>query len=288
MFYRAFFCLLLAALRPELAAQVTGYRPPPRYTSGGTADQAKGAQILETFRHAGIAGSYWLSVELRIMPHQGPERTVTGEFFGTRTDQGPLSRLILVGEAGPRSWLIQGGPQPALWLSDGVTPAAGSKPEADDKLLTPIDGSQGTDLTPFDLQMPFLYWTDFVYEGIARVRGRPADSFVLYPPTDLAARQPGLTGVRVFIDTQFQALVQAELLGAKGGAEKTISILDLKKVGEQWLVQSIDLRNNLTRDKTRFTVKAAALNLDLPGAVFDPAQLATAPMPVPAEKIEHF
>ncbi len=288
MFYRAFFCLLAVALRLDLTAQATGYRPAANYAAGGKADQAKGAQILETFRRAGIAGSYWLSVELRIMPHQGAERTVSGELFGTRNEQGPLSRLILAGPAGARSWLIQGGPQPALWLTDGTAADPVTRPVADDKLLAPIDGSQGTDLTPFDLQMPFLYWTDFVYEGLARVRGRPADSFVLYPPADLAARQPSLTGVRVFIDTQFQALVQAELLGAKGVAEKTISILDLKKVGDQWIVQSIDLRNNLTRDKTRFTVKAAALNLDLPAAVFDPAQLATAPAPVPAEKIQHF
>jgi hypothetical protein len=222
------------------------------------------------------------------MPHQGAERTVTGELFGTRNDLGPISRLVLGGPDKARSWLIQGGPQPALWLADVGASAGAAQAVADDKLLQPIDGNQGTDLTPFDLQMPFLYWTDFVYEGLARVRGRPAHSFVLYPPADLAARQPGLTGVRVQIDTQFQALVQAELLGANGVAQKSITILDLKKVGEQWIVQSIDLRNNVTRDKTRFTVKAAALNLDLPAAVFDPAQLATPPAPVPPEKIERF
>jgi hypothetical protein len=278
---------LAVALLPNLPAQPTGYRPPPNYIAGGKADQAEGARILGEFHRAGLAGNYWLSVQLRVMPHQGAERTVTGELFGTRNEQGPLTRLILPGTGHARSWLIQGGPQPALWLADSATSAA-TQMIADDKLLEPIDGNQGTDLTPFDLQMPFLYWTDFVYEGLARVRGRPAHSFVLYPPPDLAARQPGLTGVRVQIDTQFEALVQAELLGAKGVATKTITILDLKKVGEQWIVESIDLRNNVTRDKTRFTVTAAALNLDLPAATFDPAHLAEAPAAVPPDKIVRF
>ena len=69
--------------------------------------------------------------------------------------------------------------------------------------------------------MSFLYWTDFVYEGVARVRGRPAHSFLLYPPADVAAARPELTGVRVLLDTQFQQLVQAEQLGAKGASVKT-------------------------------------------------------------------
>jgi hypothetical protein len=136
--------------------------------------------------------------------------------------------------------------------------------------------------------MPFLYWPDFVYEGVAKVRGRPAHSFVLYPPADVAAARPQLTGVRVQLDTQFQALVQAELLGIKGATEKTITILELKKVGDQYMVKSIDLRNSLTRDKTRFSVTAAAMQLDLPGEAFTPAALAGSPPPVPAAKIERF
>ena len=275
---------MVTTLATGLEAQATNFRPPPNYVGGRTADQAEGARILDGFHRAGIAGSYWLAVELRIMPHQGAERTVRAQLFGTRTGQGPVTRLVLDDPAGPRSWLIRGGPRPALWLAD----ASGTQPVGDGKLLQPVDGRTGTDLTPFDLQMPFLYWTDFIYEGLARIRGRPAYSFVLYPPVDFPGRESGLTGVRIFIDTQFQALVQAEQLGAKGAAEKTISILDLKKAGEQWIVKSIDLRNNLTRDKTRFTVTAAALGLELPADVFDPAHLDKPAGAVPSDKIVHF
>jgi hypothetical protein len=210
------------------------------------------------------------------MPHQGDERTVTGEIFGTRNDRGPVTRLDVSGQ----HWLIQGGPQPVTWSRNDGTVT--HELAAADTLQPVAD----TDLTVFDLQMPFLYWTDFVYEGLARIRGRPAHSFVLYPPQDLVAARPGLTGVRILIDTQFEKLVQAEMLGAKGAVEKTIAILDLKKIGEQWVPKSFDLRNNLTRGKTRLTVTAAALDLDLPEGSFDAGQLGRPAPAIPAGKIQ--
>ncbi|MBL9216195.1 MAG: outer membrane lipoprotein-sorting protein [Opitutaceae bacterium] len=276
---RAFFCVLAACLLPALSAQPSRYRPPPNQPAEGAADQAEGARILGDFRHAGIAGTYWLGFELRVMPRRGPERVLKGEMFGRRGDLGPLTRLSVAGERR----LIQGVPFPAAWAApDG---AAAAQPLSAAAGLEPI---AGTDLTVFDLQMPFLQWSDFVYEGLARNRGRPAHSFVLYPPADLAAARPELTGVRILIDTQYQAMVQAALLGPKGEPEKTITVLDLKKSGDQWLVKSIDLRNHVTRDKTRFQVTAAALNLDLPPEAFAPEQLTSPPPLVPAEQIERF
>lgn len=281
-----FFVLAAGFPVPVLPAQETHYRPPPTYVSGGKADQAEGARILKDFRSAGIAGTYWLSFELRVMPRKGEERTLAGQLLGTRNESGPITRLTLPGAGGlatEQRWLIQSGPNPSASTWSGATGRTDTLAAADS--FQPI---AGTDLTLFDLQMPFLYWPEFVYEGVAKVRGRPTHSFVLYPPADLAAARPGLTGVRVLLDTQFQALVQVEMLGAKGVAEKTIAILDLKKVGEQWLVKSIDLRNSLTRDKTRFTVNAAALDLALPPETFTPAALATEPPALPGIKIERF
>ena len=270
-----FFALTACLAIPALAQP--GYRPTPNYVAAKP-DQAEGARILSEFQNAGISGTYWLDFELQVMPRKGPETKVAGQIIGTRNDHGPLSRLIV----GSQRWLIQSGPQAAAWtMKEGS-----SSPQ----LLTAaqtLDTIAGTDLTIFDLQMPFFYWTDFVYEGLARIRGRPAHSFVLYPPRDLASARPELTGVRVYLDTQFQALVQAELLGTKGAVEKIISILDLKKVGERWIPKSIDFRNNISRGKTRFNVNATALELTLPDEVFDPAKLGSTSPQIPPDKIQH-
>lgn len=264
---------MLAAL-PGLAAQSGGVRPAPTYVGGSKPDQTDGARILAEFRQAGIAGTHWLSFELRVLPRKGAERLIAGELFGTHGPQGPLSRLSLAG----RSWLIQSGPVPAAWMApDGTV-----RPATTAETLQPV---ANTDFTLFDLQMPFLHWPDFVYEGLAKVRSRPAHRFLLYPPADFAVVRPSLSAVRVFIDTQFQALVQVEQLGPDGRPVKSVTLIDLKKVGKQWLVKSVDLRNHLTRDKTRLTFKAVALDLALPAEAFTPEQL-TQPAPaVPPEKI---
>ncbi len=266
----------MLAAASALYAQTPHSRPAPSYVSGGKPDQAEGARVLSQFQQAGIAGTYWLSFELRVMPRKGAERTVEGQLLGTHGPQGPLTRLTLANER----WLIQSGPSSAAWTAPaGQAARAATLAET----LQPI---AGTDLTLFDLQMPFLHWTDFVHEGLTKVRARPAHQFLLYPPADFAQTRPDLAAVRIYIDTQFQALVQVEQLGADGKPIKGMTLIDLKKVGEQWLVKSIDLRNNATRDKTRLTFKAAALDLDLPTETFTPAQLGEPLPPVPREKMQ--
>lgn len=266
--------MLVALAGVPAFAQADKFGQPTERAAPGKADQAEGARILGEFRQAEIAGDYWLSFELRVMPRQGAERTVQGALLGTRGTAGPLSRIT----TGDDRWLIESGPMPDAWtLERGVAVAA-----------APAQSLAGTGVTVFDLQMPFLYWKDFTYEGEARVRGRPTFSFILRPPTGQPVPVPELTGVRVLIDTQFQAMVQAELLGAKGAVLKTISLLDLKKVGERYLVKSLDVRDHRTRDKTRLTFKAAALDLAWAADLFTPAGLAAEPPAVPADKVVRF
>lgn len=245
-------------------------RPEPSYVPGGKPDQAEGTRLLSQFRQSGIAGTYWLSFELRVMPRKGEERTLNGQLYGTHRAEGPVTRLALEQDR----WLIQAGPHSAAWTA---TPGQPARAVTMAETVQPI---AGTDLMLFDLQMPFLHWTDFVHEGVTKVRARPAHQFILYPPADFAQARPELAAVRIYLDTQFQALVQVEQLGADGKPIKSMTLIDLKKVGEQWLVKSIDLRNAVTRDKTRLTFKAAALDLTLPADAFSPEQLGE-PLPLP-------
>ncbi len=266
VFCLAFFlCLQVAAERR--------IRPEPKYDFTGSADQTEGRRLLAEFRQLGIAGDYALDFTLRVMPRRGEERSVEARMYGTRGDNGPLTLVEFPPAAeGVRRVLVQNGPQPAVWTvaADGA--------EAVDvgaaQLFAPL---AGTDLTAFDLQMPFLFWSDFVFEGVISVRGRPAHRFIAYPPAEIAEARPALTAVRFYLDTQFSALVQAEELGPDGVAVKTISVLDLKRTQDQWIVRTIDLRDEATRNKTRFRIDGAALDLHLPRIVFSPAHLPLSP-----------
>ena len=264
-----------------LAWAQKGYRPPPRYLQIGQPDQAEGRKILEEFRQQGIAGDYYLEFTLEVIPRHGAEHRLTGRLWGARTAAGPISRVSVRAEAGPEApevrLLVRSGASPALWTWRDQ-PGGAVQPAGVGELFA---GVADTNLTPFDLQMPFLFWPDFVYEGLTRMRGRPAHQFLLYPPAGLAAQHPGLTGVRVYLDTQYTALVEADLIGEGGRDLRSLSLLDLKKVGGQWIVKAIDVRDETTRDKTRLVVTAAALNQNFAPALFDPTGLAVAaPAPV--------
>lgn len=263
--------MLLALLGSTLApAQPAGrrVRPPPNYVQFGTPDQDEGARILRGFRGMGISGDYYLEFRLRLMPRRGTEVEEGGRLWGTRNALGPIQRVEL-GQGGAKGrWLIQNGTVPGVWqaVADGA-----ADPVAIENHFLPI--MSGADLTPFDLQMPYLYWEEFVFEGVSRIRGRPAHTFLLYPPADYLATESELVAVRVQLDTQFNALVQSELIGTDGRPYKTMSVLDLKKAGEQWMVKTIDLRDERTRNKTRFQITGAALGQDFSPIIFSPEQL---------------
>ena len=270
----------ICALTPQARAQ-KGYQPPPNYAQYGKPDQEQGRAILEQFRRQGIAGDYYLEFELRVIPRHGAEHVLHGRLWGSRNAAGPVSRVSVrppdAGVVTETRLLVQSGSSPALWRWNEGAGGAGEQLGVV-ALFEPV---AGTDLTPFDLQMPFLFWPEFVYEGLTRMRGRPAHQFLLYPPAEVAERHPALRGIRVYLDTQYTALVQAEFIGEGGRALKVLSVLDLKKIGDQWIVKSIDLRDEITRNKTRFIVTAAALKQQFASEVFDPARLAE-PAAVPA------
>lgn len=277
------FGLLATVLGPaQLGAQSRLNRPAPRYLQLSPPDQKEGAKILREMRAAGPDGDYYLEFELRVLPRRGDERRVPGRLWGGRNGEGPVTRLSLrpvadaaspaggVGAArAEQRLLVQGGPRPAAWrwpAADGSSAIAVD----DGALFTPL---AGTDLSAFDLQMPFLYWSDFVYEGKTRLNDRPADAFLLYPPASLAARRPDLAAMRVYLDSQYHALVKAEQLGENERVLKSMRVVALKKIGDQWMVKAVELRDETTRDRTRFLVTAAAMGRDFAGGVFDPGGL---------------
>jgi hypothetical protein len=273
------FVTLFATVSAPLMGQSRLNRPPPRYLQIGTPDQAEGAEILRSMRAAGPDGDYYLEFELRVLPRRGDGPRIPGRLWGSRNADGPVSRLSLLPPGEPaRSILVQGGPNPAAWqwpAADGAAIIAVDEAS----LFTPLAGS---DLSAFDLQMPFLYWPEFVYEGKSRLYERPVDTFLLYPPESLAKHRPDLAAMRVYLDPNYHALVQAEQLGENGRVLKSFRVVSLSRVGDRYLVKSVELRDETTRNKTRFSATAAALGLDFSKQVFAPGNLA-AELAAPAE-----
>lgn len=274
------FCVLSAVVRAAAPNR------PPELAQVGKPTAAEARQILERFRLSGISGRYYLQFELRSLPRRGPETVFSGRWWGGRNDRGAITRVELVDAAGaPRRFLVQNGERPALWRLTGGQVVQVGLAAAFEPLFPSIE------ITAFDLQMPFLYWPNATLESVTRIRGRPAYAYVFRAPAESIAQRPEVAAARGFLDTQYNALMQTELFGPKGEVLKTMALLDLKKIvdpkkgGEQWIPKSFDLRNEITRDKTRFIVTGAALDLDLSDAVFEPAALAEAVQPPVAARI---
>ncbi|MEI6861773.1 MAG: hypothetical protein WCL04_05915 [Verrucomicrobiota bacterium] len=293
-------CLALLLLATAGEANAQARRPggdPPGYWQGKP-DQEHGRKILEAFRQNGwgLGGAYYLEFELRVLPRRGDERTVPGQMWGGRNDHGPLSRIVLQpGEKdAERRLLVQVGTESKVWSwpAEGVNQLGGGSELGVAALFRPL---AGTDLTAFDLQMPFLYWPDFAYEGVAPVLGNsPANVFLLRPPAAIRALRPELSGVRVWLDGQYNALLKAEQLGRDDRPLKSIEVLDLikvdvmaggKKTDEQWIVKRVDVRDEATRNKTQFVVTGAALGLALAPALFEPARLSDTIAPPAADQV---
>jgi Outer membrane lipoprotein-sorting protein len=274
-----------AGFASSAQAQSRQYRPAPEYVQIGKPDQNEGKKIIEDFRQRGFyVGDYYFEFELRVMPRTGAERRVPARMWGSRNEKGPISRVVVApGVVGQEArLLVQNGPEARVWKWDA------NSADSADTALSPValfEPLAETDLTAFDLQMAFLFWNDYVFEGVSKMRGRPAHTFLMYPPKEVAEQKPDLSGIRVYLDTQYHALVQAEYIGPGGKPVKSISVLDLKKIDETWIVKSIDVRDERTRNKTRFTVTAAAVGLDFGGGLFTPDMLKNRIQPPPADKL---
>ena len=280
---RALALLLLAS---RLEAGPPAATQAPDLAQLGVPDQAQGLAIIEKLRESGPAQAYYAEFELRQLPRRGQETTFQGRMWAGRNQAGNVLRIELnPGGTGERRFLVQDGKSAGVWFYDPNDIAARPLKVG---ALTPL--VPGIETTPFDVQMPFLYWPDESLLSVTRAPGlqRPAYVFLFRPPADFEAADPGIGGVRAFIDAQYNAPVQTETIGSNGRILKTMTLVDLKKVQGQYMPREIDVRNETTRDKTRFEMTAAAMGVALAPSFFEPDQLSVPADLPPAARIERF
>jgi len=265
--------LLLVAPLSSLEAQ-RRYGPSPLDTLGKDPDQAVGREILRKVRSMRVTGDYWFRIELRQLPRRGEAYAYAGQMLGTPGGEGPVTRidLDLGGGADGRCslrLLLRNGPNPEAWRFDP------SKDDAPHRLqgAALFEPLADTEFSAFELLAPFIYWSRYYYEGRGDRRGRPTHHFFMYPPKDDNPLNQRVSGVRLYVDDQFDALIEVEIFGPDETPQKTLSILDFRKEGGQWIVGRIDCLDERTRDKTRLSVLDANMEANHPEGAFEPAAL---------------
>jgi hypothetical protein len=171
---------LIALFGAILAARAAADQATP--PDGPTA-----SALLEQFRRSIWVEPIYAEFDLRQMPRRGSERLYRGRFWGGRNERGPVTRLELdVGKGGfTHRFLVQGGPDGAMWTSDGSAEGV----PGDGAVLVPL--VPGVEMTPFDiLPMPYLYWLDTELTGVERIRGRRIFTCLCHPLTSPQGTRP--------------------------------------------------------------------------------------------------
>jgi hypothetical protein len=251
-----------ATLALPLSAEHPG-RPDPRFATPEQIDPAEGVEVLARLRSLRTNGDYRLDFTLENRPKRGERTMFVGRMFGTwinGTDA--LTRISLA---------LPDGRQADLILQSGLSgyilrSVAGADAERLDELALCSPILEGLTISPFELQMPFIHWTDYIYEGTRKVMGRPAHFFILYPPegSDFGA----VRAVRVAVDAGFYAMLLAEELDGAGEVLKEFRINGFSKIDGQWMMKELDIVDRANGDRTRFRTTDADVGLSLPSELF--------------------
>ena len=237
-------------------------------------DQEEAARRLEGFRRQRLQGDYVFEFQLEYKPRRAATVRYDGIMWGAWNEQGPLTRFKVFLPVDPDvdlppasiELVAQNGADPSVWLRRSATGAF--EPVEGEALFEPL--LPGLGYSVFDLQMPFIYWKDFIYEGPSLVGvTRVGQWFLMLPPEGSASAARGIKGVRVALDDTYNALWRVEVVGHDDAARSRFAVESFKKVQEQYIVKRITLTNYPAKNRTTFNVRDASVGLQLDPALFD-------------------
>ncbi len=106
-----------------------------------------------------------------------------------------------------------------------------------------------TDVTPYDLSLPFLWWDNGQTRGLDKVKGRECYVVDLQAPPN-----PLYTGARLWLDTETGAMMQAYLFDHDAALTKKFRVKSLKKVDGQWMLKDFEIKKYPEKTKTRLFI----------------------------------
>ena len=265
-----FFCALCTT-----SGQRAGREIPSRFMD--RIDFEEGARRLADFRRQRLEGDFCFEFELEHKPRRKPTVRYKGIMWGTWNDIGPLTRVLIstpedqktdeVGIPHEVDLIIQNGAFPEAWIR-----------HSSDSEYKRVDGVAifepilpGILYSPFDLQMPFIYWQDFVYEGPALFGvSRVVQKFLMIAPKDSASQTQGIVSVRVCLDDTYNALWRIETMNEDDSVRSRFTVESFKKVQNQYIVKRITLTDYPAKDRTTFNVEKASVGISLSHEIFNP------------------
>lgn len=263
--FSALFCLATCC---DLMAQPKNRRPLQDLSAREASD------LLAQFRTHRLSGDAIISFELAILPRTMPTRRVSGRLALSWNHRGLVQRVAILSAPSDstdstlvREWLLQGGPVPQAWSRSGSAASFQWLNKAE--LLQPlvIDGY----LTPFDLQMPYVYWKHFNYEGVGRLMSRHVHYYRLQPPQSKQSVSPW-PSVRVAIDERYALPLAVQRYDADGALQFEQKIESIQRVSGQTIPKQYIMKSTERGDRVRFVLQSIKLDVTLDPKLFDPLE----------------
>jgi hypothetical protein len=267
-------------------AQRAGGERPSRFMN--RIDAEEGAEKLAAFRNQRLAGDYFFEFQLEHKPRRARTVRFDGMMWGSWNAAGPVSRIMVypnaesgdseTESADPVELIVQNGPAPEAWIRRSGK--ADFQPIRGEALFEPI--LPGLFYSPFDLQMPFVYWESFEYEGPKLAMGsRVAQQFLMLPPEQSPSAKRGISGVRIGLDDTYDALLTIEVIDAEEAVTSRFAVESVQKLQKQHIVKRITLTDYPSKDRTTFKVDSASVGLSLNRDLFRPHERLDAEAHVP-------
>ena len=256
-------------------------------------DAEEGAQRLAAFRRQRLEGDFCFEFELAHKPRRGRTIPYKGIMWGSWNESGPITRFRVSSVRPKEGDSVDSSQVVELIIQNGVSPQAWIR-QNNGSDFTLIEGEAlfepimpGLLYSTFDLQMPFVYWKDFTYEGPTLVGvTRVAQQFLMQPPATSASAERGISGVRMGLDDTYNALWRIEVVNAESEVASRFAVESFKKVQEQYIVKRITLKDYTSRDRTTFEVKAAAVGISLNRDLFCPQSALSVDASIPSSMKE--
>lgn len=247
----------------------------------------EGKRRLEKFQKFRYNGGYSLKFDLIDMPRRGRGPTFSGTLLGDWNSDGPMMRIEFKNGHSPGDkplkLLVHSGFNPKIWMQEN----GGKVRELSyEEWFQPI--FDGSDYTPFDFSLNFIFWDYFEYKGPMRVKGRPsAQKFLMKMPKALARSNPQIGGAYLSMDDTYNVILGAELLDKQMKKMRSYKLLNFQEVNGEYIIKGIDVVDEKTHNKTRFKVVAAAMGLDVRPEVFEPKGLVTMDATVESKRFQY-
>ena len=111
----------------------------------------------------------------------------------------------------------------------------------------------GLDFSWTDLTLGFLWWPDPKMVGMAKKKGRPC--FVVDVPSPVLEPAGAYAGMRLWIDTHVNVLLQAEGYDTKGDVVRRMTVKSFQRIDDLWTIKNLHVQSLPSGHKTTLRVR---------------------------------